>query len=894
MGYVHYCVFCGHSAEADSATMLRPSCPGCGCALRACEAGEFPRISAALADQRELPRRARMDGAGPLAAMTAGPFLLPLIGVEIRDVIFAVPFVFLAFAAALCLSASRREGEPRGPWLSYSISTGIAAGSVAVGIVMTIAGHLTALPYYLGTAASLALLVGVLLHLSPRIAHAQLERVLDAAQLLVLVVASGVFFVVIPGLRDGDGLLTLVFVIDLMAFVGAGLLAVAGRRAQDIRVGRRLWAATFFVLVPDGLVAADAAGVLSAPETLGAAFYAVAAWFIAGAAVAERPAPMPAGKAEPEMTAEWRWLTARILVPTLQVVAFPLVLALALASVDDRTLPLAWFGGAFVLVLLAAFGRQAYLVIDHRRAVIEERRIRRKAQRRNEELEALTGLATTMTQTLEEAPIVEQALTVLHTAARATSSALHLREEHARRKLRATAGNWQAEHPWADRFSDADQGEDIVRYECGGRQVTRLPLTARDHDIGWVTFVRPESAPLGDRELELLRLLVDQMAIAIQNARDYREKLEQAVRDPLTGVYNRRYFFEALEKEVQRSRRYGSHAALVLFDLDDFKRINDTHGHATGDAVLRGIAAVVAPLLRPVDSFARIGGEEFALLLPETRQLDALLVAERMRSALSRAEMVPGLRVTVSAGVGACPADAPSRDELVRRTDAALYWAKRNGKDMCAVVNDATDAGTAEVKVTGAAASHLTQLVAAIDAERPHTAEHSQRVAGYAVALGQALGLAADQLVRLRRAALLHDVGLVAVRAEVLDKPGPLSEEEWTEMRLHPGVGAAMVRHAGFEEEARWIRHHHERIDGRGYPDGLAGDAIPLESRIILIAEAFEAMTADRPHRPAMTAEVALAEMRKLGGAQFEARLVRRFHQLLRTGAIEAPGVKIS
>jgi diguanylate cyclase (GGDEF)-like protein/putative nucleotidyltransferase with HDIG domain len=364
------------------------------------------------------------------------------------------------------------------------------------------------------------------------------------------------------------------------------------------------------------------------------------------------------------------------------------------------------------------------------------------------------------------------------------------------------------------------------------------------------------------------------------------------VRDPLTGLYNRRYFFEALEKEVQRSRRYGSDAALVLFDVDDFKRINDTHGHAAGDQVLRGIAAALAPMLRPVDSFARIGGEEFALLLPETRQLDALLVAERMRAAISRAEMVPGLRVTVSAGVGACPQDAPSRDELVRRTDSALYWAKRNGKDMCAVVNDVTEAPMDGAKDTANAAAHLTQLVTAMDAENGF--EHAQRVSEYAVALGQALGLPADKLVRLRRAALLHDVGMVAVRPEILDKPGPLTAQERAEMRLHAAVGAAMVRHAGLEEEAGWVRHHHERIDGAGYPDALAGDAIPLEARIIGVADAFEGMTADRPHRPAMSADDAIAEMRRESGRQFDARLVRRFHQLLRTGAVEAPGVKIS
>ena len=880
MGFVHYCVFCGFSAEAASSTMLNPSCPACGCPLRACGADDFPRISATLSDARVAPRRARMDGAGPLAVMVTGPFLLSFIGVEIRDVVFAVPLIFLAFAAALSFSASRRDGEPRLPWLSYGFAAGIAAFAVALGIVMQVVGEQESrLPFHLGAVASLALLTGLVIHVVPRLRHARTERVLEAAQLTVLLIAVGVFFVLVPGFRDGDSLLTAIFAVDLAAFFAAALLSVAGRRRQDLMVGRRLWMGTMFIAGADGLVAAASAGQLGNVDAVAAALYAVAAWFLAGAAVAERPAPTPKDVADPDQTAEWRWFTGRVLGPTLRVGAFPLVVALALRSTDDTTWPLAWFGGAFVLVLLLAFGRQAYLVIDHRRAVIDERSARRRAQRRNEELEALTGLATTMTQTLEEAPIVEQALTVLHTAARATSSALHV-AEGTRRRLRASTGNWQAEHPWADRHSPDDG--DLVRYERGACQVTRLHLAAREHDIGWVTFVRPIGDPITDRELELLRLLVDQMAIAIQNARDYREKLEQAIRDPLTGVYNRRYFWEALEKEVQRSRRYQSHAALVLFDVDDFKRINDTHGHSVGDVVLRGIADVVSPLLRPVDSFARIGGEEFALLLPETKQFDALLVAERLRSAISKAEMAPGLRVTVSAGVGASPADAPTRDELVRRTDAALYWAKRNGKDLCAVVNESTDETEEQKFDAGAAVAHLTQLMGSIDPD-----SRSQAVATYAVALGEAAGLKDGSLSPLRRAALLHDLGNVAVREELLAKPGPLTEAEMTEVRLHSVVGAAMLQHAGLTDEAGWVRHHHERFDGGGYPAGLEAGNIPVESRILLIASAFAAMTSDRPYRAAMTTSKALSELRAHAGTQFDPRLVRMFCKLVTRGGLE-------
>ena len=170
--------------------------------------------------------------------------------------------------------------------------------------------------------------------------------------------------------------------------------------------------------------------------------------------------------------------------------------------------------------------------------------------------------------------------------------------------------------------------------------------------------------------------------------------------------------------------------------------------------------------------------------------------------------------------------------------------------------------------------AHLHALVSAIDAEHLKTRDHSENVAAYAAAIGQRLRLAPDQLARLRRAALLHDIGKIAVRASVLEKPAKLSGEEFAEMKLHPIVGAEMLRHSGFAAEAAWVRAHHERIDGRGYPDGVDGSAIPLEARIIFVADSFEAMTSDRPYRAGMPIADAVAELRRCAGTQFDERVV--------------------
>jgi diguanylate cyclase (GGDEF)-like protein len=350
------------------------------------------------------------------------------------------------------------------------------------------------------------------------------------------------------------------------------------------------------------------------------------------------------------------------------------------------------------------------------------------------------------------------------------------------------------------------------------------------------------------------------------------------LRDPLTGLYARRFFEEAFEKEIRRHERYGTGAALVLFDVDDLRAIDEGLGRPAADAALQRIARLVAPLTRPSDSLARLGGGEFALLLPHTGQLDALLVAERVRTAVARHPVVAGQAVTLSGGVAALPQDGTTREELWRKACAARRWAKRSGKNLCAVAREAEDGAPG---MGAEMLAHLHAVVAGIDNAELHTRDHSENVAAYAVAIAQALGLPADRIVRLRRAAFLHDIGKVAVPSAVLCKPGALDAAELERIRLHPEVGGHMLEHAGLREEARWVRHHHERVDGRGYPDGVRGDALALEARIIFVADAFEAMTSDRPYRRGMAVSEAVAELRRCAGTQFDPDVVEALCDLL-------------
>ena len=852
--------------------MLRPTCPRCGSVLRAVPADQLEQARREDADTAE-PRR-RGDGTAMLAVLLAGPWLLPLIGVHIGDFTFAPALIVLAFTSARTAARARTDAAWRPLWQALALSTGLAALASGLGILSATAGGGDGIVFYVGAGSSVLLTIASGMVAWRSRVGLRWERLVDAALLGLVVIALSAYLLVIPGLRFGDAALTGVVVLDGIALMTLALSGVA-RRANRRTPG--IWwlaGGMLAAMAGDGLASAAAAGQIRALPSLTALAWAVAGFAVAVGAHHGIAEPRPEDEEAP---GGWRWLLGRVALPLLAVLSFP-VAAVAL----DLAHPLpawstAFFASFGVLALGLAFGRQAYLLLDHDRSMRRERRLLREATRRNRELEALTGLATTMTQTLEEEPIVEQALGVLQTAARATSAALHLDGRDGAR-LVACAGEWHREREWANRLPGGHAID--VR---GGRAILRLPVEARGARLGCVTFLRPASEPFASEGVELLRLLVDQLGVAVQNARDYRQRAEQAVRDPLTGLHNRRFLLEALDKEVARVARYGGEATLVLFDLDDFKLVNERHGHAAGDDVLRALAARALGLVRPADTVARMGGEEFALLLPQTSQLEGLLVAERLRAAIARDPLLGARRITISAGIATCPSDAETGETLQGCADGALFWAKRNGKDICAVAGEATGQA-ADVEADNLVA-HLYGLVAMIDA-RVKTRAHAENVAAYAVAIGQALGFERERSLRLRRAGMLHDVGKVAVDAAILAKPAALTDDEFAAIREHSVTGGMMLAHAGLPDEADWVRHHHERADGRGYPDGLTLDEIALEARILFVADSFEAMTSDRPYRDGMPAEDALAELRRCAGTQFDPAIVDVLERLVTSGEL--------
>jgi diguanylate cyclase (GGDEF)-like protein len=464
--------------------------------------------------------------------------------------------------------------------------------------------------------------------------------------------------------------------------------------------------------------------------------------------------------------------------------------------------------------------------------------------------------------------------------------------------------------------------------------------------------------------------------------------MELAARlDPKTDLFNARYFATALDAEIERARRFRRPLSILLADLDLLRNVNNTYGHLAGDAVLRGVAAVMRSQLRPFDIPCRFGGEEFAVVLPEAGHDDALAIAERIRRAVAATPFGNPtgdgeIRATLSLGVATYP-ELETADDLVHQADLALYRAKALGRNRVSgqvevtgfepdAAERASTAGDPDLPARSwqpwidvfafavlaaalavsialvLARGTLAHVVAVLDGRawqigvamivlplvvglwmsrslaRTRAAEEEARAqkeelerrkqlaqrtyldtlaalsrsmhAGngngrpewlrkLSVELARTLGYRQEELEAIEIGALLHDIGKSRVSERILNKPGPLTAAEWEEMRRHPVASDRMLSELEVHPFVRQIaRSTHERIDGQGYPDGLAGDEIPLPARIVLVADAFDALASDRPHRPARPVSEALEELRANAGTQFCPTVLAALESLLREG----------
>jgi diguanylate cyclase (GGDEF)-like protein/putative nucleotidyltransferase with HDIG domain len=600
----------------------------------------------------------------------------------------------------------------------------------------------------------------------------------------------------------------------------------------------------------------------------------------------------------------------------------------------------------------------------------------------------------------------------------------------------STAGLLQAPTVLED-VAEARELVDLPdRHDLPLRSLCAAPLTFREGRLGVLVALAGGTQGFLPRDVDLLQSYAAQAAIALTNARLYATQEARASRDSLTGLLNHREFHETVARELERCHRYGGRMAVALFDLDDFKLVNDTGGHAAGDRVLCDFAAALGRACRSSDLAFRIGGDEFAVVLPEAEAEAAAAAAARVEAESRDIDR----RVHVSWGVASWPDAGPTKDALLARADDNLYVAKRadpgelprdagatppapalNQRARLALVSrvsarlaplsDPVEIARTAVEelhssfgwflvavlrlhddgvlrpVAGAGDMHehlgpgfytweqtldrgvngrtartgeptlvadtsrdpdflgvdgpmrsrselslpirlggevwgvlnlehtephafgpddllfgdtiasalgaalhrsrlfgelesafmrtLAVLSDALEAKDSYTAEHAREVADVAEAVGTRLRMDDDALRTLRYGALLHDVGKIAISTEILRKPGPLSDEEFEEVKRHTIVGAQMLERIPFFDAVHpLVRSAHERWDGRGYPDGLEGEDAPLGARIVCACDAWHAMTSDRPYRRALDRDAALAELRRHSGTQFDPRVV--------------------
>lgn len=364
-----------------------------------------------------------------------------------------------------------------------------------------------------------------------------------------------------------------------------------------------------------------------------------------------------------------------------------------------------------------------------------------------------------------------------------------------------------------------------------------------------------------------------------------RHLFSKVITDSLTGVYNHRFFHEQLEKELARAQRYGGALTLTTLDLDDFSEINNNYGHVVGDEVLVKAARVLQAMTRTTDYIARIGGDEFAVIMPETTVSEAVNVIDRVKSEFHKQIKVAGRSVTASFGIASYPEHADSKDRLIKNADSALYWAKYHGKDEIFIydpkIDDQSTGKRIELVREQAYLNTVRALAAAVDARDPYTRHHSQNVARLAVKLGERLGLNPERLKLLEMAALLHDVGKIGIQDSILQKQDGLDTEEKDEIRMHPVLAAKILNKTNVKQIIPWVLARHERWDGTGYPNGMSGEEIPLEARILAICDAYDAMTSERPYRKPLTHNEALEEIYRKAGTQFDPHLASLFIDMM-------------
>ncbi|HET8824095.1 MAG TPA: diguanylate cyclase [Terriglobales bacterium] len=447
------------------------------------------------------------------------------------------------------------------------------------------------------------------------------------------------------------------------------------------------------------------------------------------------------------------------------------------------------------------------------------------------------------------------------------------------------------------------------------RSVLCIPIMYGESTLGVLNVESEQEHAFSSEDQLVMNTLADLLATALHNSFVFQKLQQQSITDGLTSIKTRRFFWESLTAEWKRASRSGRPFSVVLVDLDKFKEVNDNFGHMEGDLVLARVGRLLEQKCRQSNVVARYGGDEFVILMPETGVEQAQILAERLRLWLATDPMLSEHHITGSFGVATFPLHGFSAEDIIRVADAGMYVSKRAGGDRVSTAEEvSTDqasvmqrqlvsgyvegflqrertgpeqveelVGTLRKLSSGSEQKNLPLLRDSIEAlaraaesREVNAAGHGEAVGRYCEMLGRALGIPADEVRELTFAGRVHDVGKIFIPERILNHEGPLPEEEFHYLRMHPRVGAEILSTLPNSDSLqKAIAYHHERLDGSGYPEGLKGEAIPLWARIVGIADAFVNLTSDHALSAGKTRDQAISELEKQSGTLYDGMLVR-------------------
>ena len=554
------------------------------------------------------------------------------------------------------------------------------------------------------------------------------------------------------------------------------------------------------------------------------------------------------------------------------------------------------------------------------RDITERKRAEEEIRRHTRRVEALHAIGQTVSQTLDLNELLEKALARVLEVTDSDAGGIYLLEpEGGELVLKANRGVREEYTRAVGTIALDDEGrqqglvsdgvalalDEALRRAGMVAEADRMvaegllssigvPFWSKGTPQGVLVVARRTPTDFTEEEIELVRAVGSEIGVGVENARLLERMTELSVTDELTGLFNRRHFYEVLEAEISRTRRYGRSFSLVMLDLDGLKEYNDRFGHISGDTLLCSLADTLRSSLRKSDTGFRYSGDKFTVILPAADSAKATRVVNRVRSRWLRCAkpegFAPDTPLGFSAGIAEFPADAGTADGLVFLADTAVFHSRRQGGYRTTLVSEL---GTVTLSsMDDAVLDHVCALAATVDARDPHTYGHSERVAAIAESIGTALGLSSEEVLNVHAAGLLHDIGKIGVPDSILTKPGGLTEEEREMIERHPVEGARIVGHIKeLTALVPIVRHHHEWYDGTGYPDGLKGKDIPLGARIVAIADAYDTMTTTRPYRTKISRGEALEELKRCAGVQFDPDLVETFESVIEEGRISKIGV---